>query len=92
MIDIDIHHLSKLLIEAASMGANRANEESGISKKIFTLAEIKKLYGITIANSARMSGLIDWEPLGKGSRTSGVFCRREQFDKFLFERRFSFYK
>lgn len=86
----NIDYLSDLLIRTAKLGANMALQDAGVIKNTTTLAEIKKLHGVTAANEARMSTVIKWKPIGKGGRTSGVYCLRSEFEKFLFAREFDF--
>ncbi len=89
-IEIEISKLSELLTVAAANGAKRALEETGTITGIITLADIKRQYKSRLAKEARMSQKILWMPMGKAGHTSGVYCKREQFDRFLFERKFSF--
>ncbi|HZK93050.1 MAG TPA: hypothetical protein VFC67_02500 [Prolixibacteraceae bacterium] len=88
----NIDYLSDLLIRTAKLGAKLALQDVGVIKNTTTLAEIKKLHGVTAANEARMSTGIKWKPIGKGGRTSGVYCLRSEFEKFLFAREFDFNK
>lgn len=89
-ITLDSDRLTNLVIGAAVFGANRGREEAGLLKPTVTLAQIKKQYDRQIATEARMSIKIAWKPLGKGGRTSGVYCLRADFDKFLITREFDF--
>lgn len=91
-ITFDTDQLSDLLFRAAQLGANRALEQAGILKNIVTLAEIKKQHGKKLAQEARFAAKINWQPIGKGGRTSGVYCLRIEFEKFLFNREFDFLK
>lgn len=88
----NIDYLSDLLIRTAKLGAKMALQDAGVIKNTTTLAEIKKLHGVTTANEARMAAEIKWKPIGKGGRTSGVYCLRNEFEKFLFAREFEFNK
>ena len=88
----NMDYLSDLLIRTAKLGAKLALQDAGVIKSTTTLAEIKKLYGINTANEARLAAGIKWTPIGKGGRTSGVYCLRSEFEKFLFAREFDFYK
>jgi len=88
----NIDYLSDLLIRTAKLGAKMALQDAGVIKNTTTIAEIKKLHGVTAANEARMATSITWKPIGKGGRTSGVYCLRSEFEKFLFAREFDFNK
>lgn len=88
----DSDQLSDLLSRASERGANIALAQAGIIKPTITLAQVKKVHGRDIANEARMNPKIKWVPLGKGGRTSGVYCLRADFDIFLFAREFDFNK
>ena len=89
---LNIDYLETIFSRASEFGANRALEKVGIIPKTITLAEVKKLHGKQLAGEARLSDKIKWMPLGKGGRTSGVYCLRTEFDKYLFKRDFSFLK
>lgn len=89
-ITLDSDRLTNLVIGAAVFGANRGREEAGLLKPTVTLAQIKDQYGKPIAYEARMNSKIEWKPIGKGGRTSGVYCLRADFDKFLITREFDF--
>lgn len=91
-ITYDSNYLAELLFRAAEFGATRALEQAGMMKNTITLAKIKKLHGEGIAKEARISPKITWVPIGKGGKTSGVYCSRIDFEKFLFNREFDFYK
>ena len=85
-------YLSDLMIRTANLGAKIALQDAGVIKNTITLAEIKKLNGVKMANAARIAPGIKWKPMGKGGRTSGVYCLRTEFEKFLFSREFDFNK
>ena len=89
-IELEISQLSELLSQAATHGATRALEQSGVISNTITLAEVKAKHGKRLANEARKSQNIKWIPVGSGGRTSGVFCKREDFDRFRFEKEFNF--
>lgn len=89
-IEIEISKLSELLSAAAQNGATRALEQSGVISTIVTLSEVKKHYGMKFAFAARLDKSIKWMPICTGGRTSGVYCKRSEIDKFLFERKFDF--
>jgi hypothetical protein len=89
-IEIEISKLSELLAAAAQNGATRALEQTGTISTTITLAEVKKRHGESFAIAARKATAIKWKPVGSGGRTSGVYCKRSEIDKFLFERKFDF--
>lgn len=89
-VELEIDKLSELLTTAAQNGANRALEQVGAIASTITLAEFKKKHGKALGLAARKSTAIKWMPLGSGGRTSGVYCKRSEIDKFLFERKFEF--
>ena len=86
--DNDYH--TSLMVRCAQMGATMALQQAGVIKTTITLAEIKRLHGQSVAADARLSTAITWVPMGKGGRTSGVYCQRAEFEKYLFTRDFSF--
>lgn len=87
-ITIEIDKLSDLLFAAWQSGANSI----GVNPDVITitLAEVKIKHGVAFAKAARMSTAIKWMPVGSGGRTSGVYCKKSDIDKFLFERKFDF--
>jgi hypothetical protein len=89
-MELNIDQLSSLLQTAARLGASRAMEEAGVTKGTVTLAWVKLHFNDEIAYEARYSSLIDWTPIGKGGKTSGVYCNKEEFDRFAYERKFEF--
>ncbi len=89
-IQIEISKLSELLSAAAQNGATRALEQTGTISPTITLAEVTKRHGRMFARAARSATAIKWMPIGSGTRTSGVYCKRSDIDKFLFERKFDF--
>lgn len=89
-ITLEISKLSELLSIAAENGAKRALEETGAITGTITSAEVKKMVGRRAYEQARMSPKISWMPNEKGGKTSGVYCKRSEFDRFLFEREFDF--
>ena len=86
----DTEYLSDLMVRCAQMGADIALQQAGIKKTTITIAEIKKLHGQVVASDARLSSKINWVPVGRGGITSGVYCKRTEFEKWLFNREFSF--
>lgn len=86
----DNDYQTSLMVRCAQMGATMALQQAGVIKTTITLAEIKRLHGATVASEARTSPAITWVPVGKGGRTSGVYCQRAEFEKYLFTRDFSF--
>lgn len=89
-VTLEISKLSELLCAAAQNGATRALEQIGVACTTITLAEVKKHHGKKIAMEARMSTAIKWMPVASGGRTSGVYCKKSELEKFLFERKFDF--
>jgi len=88
----DLDRLSDLMLRSAQLGAKMALQEAGVIKNTITLAEIKKMHGESLARESRLSPKIKWLPIGKGGITSGVFCSRTEFEKFLFTCEFDFTK
>ena len=70
----------------------RARMRHELDELTLTSSEVKKTYGMAIYNAARLDASLHWMPYGKGGRTSGVYCLREAFRKFLFTREFEFNK
>lgn len=91
-ITIETTRLSELLTAAAESGATRALIQTGTIATTITLADVKKLHGKKIAYESRKSLKVKWMPVGSGGRSSGVYCLRSEFEKFLFERKFDFNK
>ncbi len=91
-VTLEVSKLSELLFEAAQTGAKRALEQTGMVSNTITLAEVKKQHGRDIAKAARLCVKIKWMPVASGGRTSGVYCLRASFERFLFERKFDFNK
>ena len=89
-VTLDIDALSDLLFRASEYGSTRALEAVKVQISTITLAEIKKIHGVKMANLARMAEGIVWLPNGIGGAKSGVYCKRSEFDKWLFKREFSF--
>lgn len=90
IVEIEIKKLAELLHQAAVSGAKRALEETGAVSGTITSAEVKKMHGNAIYKAARMSAQVNWMPRANGGKKAGVYCRRSDLDKFLFERKFSF--
>ena len=90
IIEIEISKLSELMSAAAQNGATRALEQTGAISPTITMAEVTKRHGRSFAKAARMATAIKWMPIGSATRTSGVYCKRSEIDKFLFERKFDF--
>ena len=89
-VEIEISKLSEILAIAAQRGATLALEQTGAIATTITLAEVKKLYGKPFAKAARMAPAVRWMPVGSGGRSSGVYAKRSEVDKFLFEIKFDF--
>jgi len=90
-ITLDTNDLSDLLFRASVAGSNRALEKAGMLDPFITSSEIKKMKGgVSLFEAARLDSKIKWMPVGKGGRTSGVYCLRVEFEKFLFNREFEF--
>lgn len=89
-VTLSLDQFNNALIEAAKMGSRITLQEAGLLKNTITLAEVRKQHGPTLANTARMSAAINWKPYGKGGKTSGVYCSREELEKFILNRKFDF--
>ncbi len=83
--------VTEMVHRASVNAAKRALEEVGITKKIISLAQVRRLYGSSVALEARMSPKIKWIPKSESGVKAGVFCEMAQFDNFLFNKDFKFY-
>ena len=92
LIQMTREAIADLVFRTAELATKRTLIETGQIKSTITLAEIRRLHGETTAKKARLSSFVNWSPIGKGALTSGVRCSRIEFEKFLFEYEFTFYK
>jgi len=82
MTDYTFSHneLSKLMCDFADMVVKKNLEELGLLKKIYTRAEVEKIYGRAMFEKSKM--YVKWQKKG-GGKTSPVICQRTDFEEFL---------
>ncbi len=86
MTNIEISELNRYLREVSERTANRLLEKTGKIREFITYAEIRKQYNQKTAEAAYKS-IKNWWSLGKGGSTSGKYCRRTDFEEFIFPRK-----
>ena len=80
-------YIDRIIEAAAEAGESLALKSAGILPAIITLAECKRLYGQSIAQELRITPDINWIPLGKGGKTSGVYTSRDAVTKYMLNRK-----
>ncbi len=85
-VNISYHELANLVQRAADEATKRTIEELGLKKEIITMAEIKRLYGKDIARQCdSFKSGIQFYIRGKKGLGTARYCKRADFEKFLFE-------
>ena len=84
----DLSAIIRTSVEAgAEAGATKALMAIKALSDTITLAECKTLYGRALASKMRLSPKIKWLPVGKGSKTSGVFAKRNDVSMFILSKK-----
>lgn len=70
--------------ETVRMTVDKLLGEMNLAPEIITLSQIKKLYGRSFAKTVREDSKITWFPMTTRGRGTQVYCKKEDFNRFLF--------